>query len=560
MTNDIEIAQSAYLKPISEIAEMLGLNADSIEHYGKYKAKINLQLNPQLADKPNSKLILVTAISPTPPGEGKTTTTVGLGDALRHIGKKSIICIREPSIGPVFGKKGGAAGGGRAQVVPMEDINLHFTGDFSAIQTAHNLLSAMIDNHIFHGNSLQIDPVHITWRRVSDLNDRALRQVVVGLGFGNGQSREDGFDIVVASEVMAILCLSENLKDLKNRLSQIVIGYNFMGDPITASHLEAQGAMAVILKDAIKPNLVQTIENTPAIIHGGPFANIAHGCNSIIATKTALKLADYVVTEAGFGADLGAEKFIDIKCRKAGLKPDVCVIVATVRAIKYHGGEYKIGADLETLKIEDLAALQRGMSNLKKHVNNIINVYRLPCVVSINQFDSDTAAELEMIRVAMQDLGVKVLIGQHWAKGGAGAIELANEVVRQCEIPTSTMQFVYDDTDTLWQKLEKVATQVYGAVSVTASKSAAKMLEKLQKNYGHYPICIAKTQSSFSTDKAKLGAPTGHVVNIIEVRLNAGAEFIVLICDDILTMPGLPAVPCATKIDISDKGRVTGLF
>ena len=555
MQTDIELAQSAIMLPIAEIAEKLGLNPDSIDNYGKYKAKINLSLNPQLADKANGKLILVTAISPTPPGEGKTTTTVGLGDALRHIGKKSIICLREPSMGPVFGKKGGAAGGGRAQVVPMEDINLHFTGDFAAIQTAHNLLAAMIDNHIYQGNSLQIDSNHITWRRVLDMNDRALRQVVVGLGAGNGQIREDGFDIVVASEVMAILCLSEDLKDLKARLSQIVIGYDVLGEPVTARQLQAQGAMAVILKDAIKPNLVQTIENTPALIHGGPFANIAHGCNSIIATKVALKLADYVVTEAGFGADLGAEKFIDIKCRKAGLAPDVCVIVATVRALKYHGG-----ADLKTLTSEDLDALQRGMVNLEKHVFNITQVYKLPCVVSINKFEGDTAAELGMIQDAMHALGVEVYVGQHWEKGGVGALELANAVVNLCHTAKDTMQFVYDDNDTLWQKLEKIAIKIYGAGSITASTTATKMLAKIQQNYGHYPICVAKTQSSFSTDKAILGSPKGHVVNIVDVRLNAGAEFVVMICDGILTMPGLPAVPCATKIDIDDYGLITGLY
>ena len=555
MLNDIEIAQSARLKPIIEIAETLGLNPDSIESFGKFKAKINLYLNPHLAHQPNAKLILVTAISPTPHGEGKTTTTVGLGDALKHIGKKSIICLREPSMGPVFGKKGGATGGGRAQVVPMEDINLHFTGDFAAIQTAHNLLAAMIDNHIFQGNSLQIDASRITWRRVLDMNDRALRHIVIGLGAANGQVRENGFDIVVASEVMAILCLSEDLKDLKSRLSRIVIGYNFAGEPVTASQLQAQGAMAVILKDAIKPNLVQTIENTPALIHGGPFANIAHGCNSVIATKTALKLADYVVTEAGFGADLGAEKFIDIKCRKAGLAPDVCVIVATVRALKYHGG-----AELNTLTTENLAALQRGMANLEKHVFNITQFYQLPCVVSINQFDADTAAELEMITLKMRAMDIKVFVSQHWAKGGAGALALANEVVSLCEAANKPMHFVYEDTDTLWQKLEKVATKIYGASGVSASKSATITLAKLQQDYGHYPICIAKTQSSFSTNKALLGAPTNHVVNIVEVRLNAGAEFIVLICDDILTMPGLPAVPCATQIDIDDAGRVTGLY
>ncbi len=590
MPTDIELAQAAIMQPIANIADKLGLTADSIENFGKFKAKINLNLNPHLPQKPSGKLVLVTAISPTPPGEGKTTTTVGLADALQHIGKKSIICLREPSMGPVFGKKGGAAGGGRAQVVPMEDINLHFTGDFAAIQTAHNLLAAMIDNHIFQGNSLQIDPKSITWRRVLDMNDRALRQITVGLGAINGHARDDGFDIVVASEVMAILCLCENLQDLKARLGSIVIGENFAGEPVTASQLQAQGAMTVILKDAIKPNLVQSIENTPALIHGGPFANIAHGCNSIIATKTALKLADYVVTEAGFGADLGAEKFINIKCRKAGLAPDVCVIVATVRALKYHGG-----ANLSALTIENLHALNHGMANLEKHVFNITQIYKLPCVVSINQFDSDTAAELAMIKAAMQAMQVHIVTAQHWAKGGAGAIDLANIVVKMCELnqlaneqnvmqpsaikhveikpdrtqalaiknakkTTSPMQFVYADTDTLWQKCEKVATKIYGASHVTANESATNKLTKLQEKYGHYPICFAKTQSSFSTDKTKLGAPEGHVVNIVEVRLNAGAEFIVLVCDDILTMPGLPKEPCATRIDIDAFGQVTGLY
>ena len=555
MQTDIELAQSAIMQPISAIADKLGLVADSVEHFGKYKAKIDLTLNPQLAHKSNGKLILVTAISPTPPGEGKTTTTIGLGDALQHIGKNAVICLREPSLGPVFGKKGGATGGGLAQVVPMEDINLHFTGDFAAIQIAHNLLAAMIDNHIYQGNSLQIDPNQITWRRVLDMNDRSLRKIVVGLGAGNGQVREDGFDIVVASEVMAILCLCENLMDLKAKLGRIVIGYNFTDEPVTASQLQAHGAMTVILKEAIKPNLVQTIANTPALIHGGPFANIAHGCNSIIATKTALKLADYVVTEAGFGADLGAEKFINIKCRKSGLMPDVCVIVATVRALKYHGG-----AQLSSLTIEDLSALQHGMANLEKHVFNITQVYKLPCIVSINQFDTDTPDELNAITTAMQALGVQVFVSQHWAKGGVGAMALATAVVKACEIAKPSMQFVYEDSDTLWQKLEKVAVQIYGASKVTANSSATKTLAKLQLNYGHYPICIAKTQSAFSTDKALLGAPAGHVVNIVEVQLKAGAQFIVLICDGILTMPGLPAVPSATRMDINENGLIQGLF
>ncbi|HEY8085931.1 MAG TPA: formate--tetrahydrofolate ligase [Methylophilaceae bacterium] len=556
MQNDIEISQQASMKKITEIARELGLPDESVLSFGPYKAKLDINSTTrQFADRANGKLILVTAISPTPAGEGKTTTTVGLGDALNRIGKKTMICLREPSLGPVFGMKGGATGGGRAQVVPMEDINLHFTGDFAAIALAHNLLSALIDNHIHHGNALGIDPRQVTWKRVMDMNDRALRQIVVGLGGKvNGQVREDGFDIVVASEVMAILCLAGSLKDLKQRLSNIVIGYGFDGRAIHASDLKAHGAMAVLLKDAIKPNLVQSLENTPALIHGGPFANIAHGCNSVIATKLALKLADYVVTEAGFGADLGAEKFIDIKCRKSGLKPSACVIVATIRALKYHGG-----VEVKDLSVENLAALESGLVNLQKHVENITQHYGLPCVVALNRFNQDTEAEIKLLRDKMSLQDVKVILAEHWANGGAGAEELAREVVRMAE-PASTMKFVYDDADPLWEKMRKVATRIYGAADINASRRVRALIEGLQDaGYGHYPVCVAKTQSSFSTDASLRGAPTGHIVTIREVRLCAGAEFVVMLCDDIMTMPGLPKEPCTVRIDIDDEGRVTGL-
>jgi formate--tetrahydrofolate ligase len=556
LQNDIEISQQASMKKITEIARELGLPDDSVLSFGPYKAKLDINsATRQFADRANGKLILVTAISPTPAGEGKTTTTVGLGDALNRIGKKTMICLREPSLGPVFGMKGGATGGGRAQVVPMEDINLHFTGDFAAIALAHNLLSALIDNHIHHGNELGIDPRQVTWKRVMDMNDRALRQIVVGLGGKvNGQVREDGFDIVVASEVMAILCLAGSLKDLKQRLSNIVIGYGFNGQAIRSSDLNAHGAMAVLLKDAIKPNLVQSLENTPALIHGGPFANIAHGCNSVIATKLALKLADYVVTEAGFGADLGAEKFIDIKCRKSGLRPSACVIVATIRALKYHGG-----VEVKDLPGENLAALEAGLVNLQKHVENIIQHYGLPCVVALNRFNQDTEAEIKLLSDKMSLQGVKVILAEHWARGGEGAKELAQEVVRMAE-PASTMKFVYEDTDPLWEKMRKVATKIYGAADINASRRVRALIEGLQEaGYGHYPVCVAKTQSSFSTDASLRGAPTGHIVTIREVRLCAGAEFIVMLCDDIMTMPGLPKEPCTVRIDIDDDGRVTGL-
>ncbi|MEZ0231699.1 MAG: formate--tetrahydrofolate ligase [Methylophilaceae bacterium] len=557
MPSDIEIAQQAKMKKICEIADSLGLAEEAVERYGHYKAKIDVDLMQDFQGRPDGRLILVTAISPTPAGEGKTTTTVGLGDALSRIGKKAMICLREPALGPVFGMKGGAAGGGYAQVVPMEDINLHFTGDFAAIASAHNLLSALIDNHIHHGNALGIDPRQVTWKRVIDMNDRALRQVVVGLGGKvNGQVREDGFDIVVASEVMAIFCLVSSLQELKQRLGNIVIGYGFDGQPIKASDLKAHGAMTVLLKNALKPNLVQTLENTPAFIHGGPFANIAHGCNSLIATRLALKLSDYVVTEAGFGADLGAEKFIDIKCRKSGIKPDACVVVATIRALKYHGG-----VDVDALSQENLPALDAGMVNLEKHVENVTQHYKLPCVVSINRFTSDTEAELQLVQSRMASKGVNVVIAEHWAKGSAGAELLAYEVVRLAETAASTMQYVYADNDTLWEKMHKVATKIYGATDITATRRLRALIEKLQADgYGHYPICVAKTQSSFSTDATIRGAPQGHIVTITEVRLSAGAEFIVMICDDIMTMPGLPKIPCATKIDINEQGLVIGLF
>jgi formate--tetrahydrofolate ligase len=556
VSSDIGIAQNATLKPIGEIAARLGIPAASLENYGHYKAKIALDYIDSLKDKPDGKLILVTALSPTPAGEGKTTTTVGLGDALNKIGKKAVICLREPSLGPVFGMKGGAAGGGYAQVVPMEDINLHFTGDFSAIGLAHNLLSALIDNHIYHGNELGFDVRRISWKRVVDMNDRALRQITVGLGGpGNGFPREDGFDIVVASEVMAIFCLAKNLADLKQRLGNIVVGYRRDQSAIRAAELNAHGAMTVLLKDALKPNLVQTLENNPAFIHGGPFANIAHGCNSVLATTTALKMADYVVTEAGFGADLGAEKFIDIKCRKSGLRPAAVVIVATVRALKYHGG-----ADLKQINNENLDALEKGIANLERHVSNVRNQYGLPCVVSVNHFTADTDAEHKLLAKKMASLDVPLVLARHWAEGGAGAVDVARKVVEIVDKGDAGFKFVYDEKQSLWDKIKTVATKVYGAADISADSKIRARLDELQKNYGHYPICIAKTQYSFSTDPSARGAPSGHVVNIREVRLAAGAEFIVVVCGDVMTMPGLPKVPSADKIDIDAQGRVVGLF
>jgi formate--tetrahydrofolate ligase len=556
MPSDIEIAQAATMQRISRVAqEKLGIPDEHLEPYGHFKAKVSLGYLETLKNRPDGKLILVTAMTPTPAGEGKTTTTVGLGDALNHIGKKAVICLREPSLGPVFGVKGGAAGGGYAQVVPMEDINLHFTGDFGAIGLANNLLAAMLDNHINHGNELGVDIRRIQWRRVLDMNDRALRDITIALGgTANGYPREDGFDIVVASEVMAIFCLATSIEDLKNRLGNIVVGYTKDQKPVTARQLQAHGAMTVLLKDALKPNLVQTLENNPAFIHGGPFANIAHGCNSVIATKSALKLADYVVTEAGFGADLGAEKFVDIKCRKSGLRPSATVIVATVRAMKYHGGQ-----DLKTITQENLDALHKGLVNLERHVENIQTHYGVPCVVSINRFNSDTAAEIEMLKARMGKMGVPVVLATHWGDGGKGAAELARVVVDLCAKP-SAMQFVYDDADTLWDKIGKVAKKIYRATEVTADAKVRAQIKKLQDDgYGHYPICVAKTQYSFSTDPQVRAAPDDHVVNIREVRLAAGAEFVVMICGDIMTMPGLPKVPSAVKIDIVD-GKVVGLF
>jgi formate--tetrahydrofolate ligase len=556
MPSDIEIAQAAKLQRITSVAkEKLGIGEEHLEPYGHYKAKVSLRYLDTLKAKRDGRLVLVTAISPTPAGEGKTTTTVGLGDALNHIGKKAVICLREPSLGPVFGMKGGAAGGGHAQVVPMEDINLHFTGDFGAIQLANNLLAALIDNHINHGNELGIDVRRITWRRVLDMNDRALRDITVALGgTANGYPRQDGFDIVVASEVMAIFCLSSSLEDLRNRLGNIVFGYTRDQKPLRAKDLQAHGAMTVLLKDALAPNLVQTLENNPAFVHGGPFANIAHGCNSVIATQSALKMADYVVTEAGFGADLGAEKFLDIKCRKTGLRPSAAVIVATMRALKYHGG-----VDVKEVSKENVAALEKGLVNLERHVENVTKVYGIPCVVSINRFTFDTEAELRVVSERMKKLGVEVVLANHWAEGGRGAADLAKIVVELCEKP-SKPTFVYDDADPLWEKISKIARKVYRASEVTADAKVRGQIKRLQdEGYGHYPVCVAKTQSSFSTDAALRGAPANHVVNIREVRLAAGAEFVVMICGDIMTMPGLPKVPSAAKIDLVD-GKVVGLF
>ncbi len=557
MLSDIEIAQKATMKPISQIAAGLGIPDDALDPYGRYKAKVSLEYVDSLNDRPDGKLILVTAISPTPAGEGKTTTTVGLGDALNRIGKKTIICLREPSLGPVFGMKGGAAGGGMAQVVPMEDINLHFTGDFNAIGLANNLLSALIDNHIHHGNALGIDVRRITWKRVMDMNDRALRDITVSLGGpGNGYPRQDGFDIVVASEVMAIFCLATSMKDLKERLGNIVIGYTRDQKPVCARDLKAHGAMTVLLREALKPNLVQTLENNPAFIHGGPFANIAHGCNSVLATKMALKLGDYVVTEAGFGADLGAEKFVDIKCRKSGLRPSAVVLVGTIRALKYHGG-----CDLKELNTENLPALERGIANLDRHVNNIRNHYGLPCVVSMNQFTADTPAEFALLKDKLAYLGVPVLSARHWADGGAGAEEVARAVVALTDKPSSGFKFVYEDDATLWDKMKAIATKIYGASDISADAKVRAEIKRLQEaGYGHYPVCVAKTQYSFSTDASRRGAPADHTVNIREVRLAAGAEFIVMVCGDIMTMPGLPKVPSADHIDIDDAGKVVGLF
>ena len=557
MKSDIEIAQAAKLEKISSVADKLDIPQDSLEPYGHYKAKISMDFIKSLESKEDGKLILVTAISPTPAGEGKTTTSVGLGDALNHIGKKALVTIREPSLGPVFGMKGGAAGGGMAQVIPMEDINLHFTGDFNAIQLANNLLAAMLDNHIHHGNALGIDVRRVAWKRVLDMNDRALRKTVCSLGsVGNGYPREDGFDIVVASEIMAIFCLATSIKDLKEKLGNIVVAYTRAKEPILAKQLNAHGAMTVLLKNALSPNLVQTLENNPAMIHGGPFANIAHGCNSVIATKASLKLADYVVTEAGFGADLGAEKFLDIKCRKANLKPSVVVLVATIRALKYHGG-----CELESLNQEGCEFLEKGLVNLERHVNNLKNHYGLPVVVGINGFSFDTDKEREILQNKSNELNVPIVSSTHWADGGAGAKELAETVVKVIDESENNFKFLYEDDLDLWSKMETIAQKIYGAKNITATSTVKKQIDELQKNgYGKYPVCVAKTQYSFSTDPSLRGAPSGHEISIREVRLAAGAEFIVMVCGDIMTMPGLPKVPAAEKIDLDDEGNVTGLF
>ena len=554
--SDIEIANSVQMKPIKEVAEKLGIAEDALSLYGNYKAKISAGQLEALKDKPDGKLILVTAISPTPAGEGKTTTSVGLVDALTAIGKKAVIALREPSLGPVFGIKGGAAGGGHAQVVPMEDINLHFTGDFHAIGVANNLLAALIDNHIHHGNALGIDSRRITWKRAVDMNDRQLRHIVDGLqGKVNGVPREDGFDITVASEVMAILCLSENITDLKNRLEKIIIGYSFEGKPVTAKDLKAGGAMAAVLKDAIHPNLVQTLEHTPALIHGGPFANIAHGCNSVLATKLALKYADYAVTEAGFGADLGAEKFIDIKCRTSGLRPSAVVLVATIRALKMHGGVAK-----SDLAEENVQAVVDGLPNLEKHLENIQDVYGLPAVVAINKFPLDTEAELQAVYDACQKRGVDVVISDVWANGGAGGKELAEKVVELAE-GDNHFQFVYNEEDSIETKLNKIVTKVYGGKGVLLTPAAKRELKQLEElGFSNYPICMAKTQYSFSDDAKKLGAPKDFVVTISQLKVSAGAGFIVALTGAIMTMPGLPKVPASEKIDVDKDGNISGLF
>lgn len=554
--SDIEIANSVTMEPISKVANRLGIDEEVLCHYGKYKAKIDARQLVSLKDKPDGKLILVTAISPTPAGEGKTTTSVGLVDALTAIGKKAVIALREPSLGPVFGIKGGAAGGGHAQVVPMEDINLHFTGDFHAIGIANNLLAALIDNHIHQGNQLGIDSRRITWKRVVDMNDRQLRHIVNGLqGKVNGVPREDGYDITVASEIMAILCLSENIADLKTRLEKIIIGYNYEGNPVTAKDLKAGGAMAALLKEAIHPNLVQTLEHTPALIHGGPFANIAHGCNSVLATKLALKYGDYAVTEAGFGADLGAEKFIDIKCRMSGLRPSAVVLVATIRALKMHGGAAK--ADLET---ENVQAVIDGLPNLDKHLETIQEVYGLPAVVAINKFPLDTDGELQAVYDACAKRGVDVVISDVWANGGKGGQELAQKVVELAE-QDNHFNFVYDEDDSIETKLTKIVTKVYGGKGISLTPAAKREMAELERlGFGHYPICMAKTQYSFSDDAKKLGAPKDFTVKISNLKVSAGAGFIVALTGAIMTMPGLPKVPASEKIDIDKEGNITGLF
>ena len=554
--SDIEIAQSCEMKPISEIAKTAHVDEKYIEQYGRYKAKIDLSLLSE-SKKANGKLILVTAISPTPAGEGKTTTTIGLADGLRRIGKDVTVALREPSLGPVFGVKGGAAGGGYAQVVPMEDINLHFTGDFHAIGAANNLLAAMLDNHIQQGNALGIDVRKITWKRCVDMNDRQLRFIVDGLGGkANGTPREDGFDITVASEIMAVLCLSNSITDLKERLSRIIVGYTYDDKPVTCGELKAAGAMTALLKDALKPNLVQTLEGTPAFVHGGPFANIAHGCNSVMATKMALKMGDYTVTEAGFGADLGAEKFLDIKCRMAGLTPDAVVIVATVRALKMHGGKAK--NDLGT---EDIAALEKGIPNLLRHVSNIKNVYKLPCVVAVNRFPTDTDNEINFIIEKCRELGVNTVLSTVWAEGGKGGEALAREVVRLCEEEKGDFHFSYDLDCGIEEKIETIVKSIYGGAGITVMPAAKKQIDQLTAlGFDKLPVCIAKTQYSFSDDPTKLGAPEGFNVTVKNVKVSAGAGFIVVLTGDILTMPGLPKVPAAEKIDVDGNGKITGLF
>ena len=554
--SDIEIAREATMKPIAEVAAKLEIGGEHILQYGPYKGKISYDFIKSLQDRPDGKLILVTAITPTPAGEGKTTTTVGLGDALNRIGKKTMICLREPSLGPCFGVKGGAAGGGYAQVVPMEDINLHFTGDFHAIGVAHNLLSALVDNHIYWGNALGLDSRRIAWRRVVDMNDRALRQINGSLGgVSNGFPREDGFDITVASEVMAIFCLSNDLKDLETRLGNIVVGYTRDRKPVKASELKAQGPMTVLLKDALAPNLVQTLENNPALVHGGPFANIAHGCNTVIATKTGLKLADYVVTEAGFGADLGAEKFFDIKCRKAGLRPEAAVIVATIRALKMHGGVAK-----DDLGAENVEAVKAGCENLARHIKNVTS-FGVPAVVAINRFTADTDAEVEAVRSTASGLGADAILCNHWADGSAGTEDLARHVVAMIDKGGADFQPLYPDDMPLWDKIAEVATKLYGADDIMADKAVRARIQDLQDNgYGHLPVCMAKTQYSFSTDPNLKGAPSGHMVPVREVRLSAGAEFVVVVTGEIMTMPGLPRVPAANSIHLNDAGEVEGLF
>lgn len=553
---DIEIAQTYDPKDIRDIAQAAGINETYLELYGRTKAKVDYKLLSDLADQPDGKLILVSAINPTPAGEGKTTTSVGLTDGLRRLGKKAAVALREPSLGPVFGVKGGAAGGGYAQVVPMEDINLHFTGDFHAIGAANNLLAALLDNHIYQGNELRIDPKRITWKRVVDMNDRQLRSIVNGLGpRTNGVTREDGYDITVASEIMAVLCLSSSMTDMKERMAKMIVGYTYDNEPVTAGQLRAEGALCALLKDAIKPNLVQTLEGTPAFIHGGPFANIAHGCNSVMATRMALKIGDYAVTEAGFGADLGAEKFIDIKCRMAGIAPSAVVVVATVRALKHHGGVAK--ADLNN---ENLSALEKGMPNLLRHVENVTTVYGLPCVVAINRFPTDTEAELDMVRSQCQKLGVNVALSEVWAKGGAGAEELAKEVIRLCETPNQ-FDYVYDTDLSIKEKLNTIVQRIYRGKGVVLTAAAAKQAAQLEElGFGKLPICMAKTQYSFTDNAKELGAPEGFSVSVSNLKVCAGAGFIVALTGDVMTMPGLPKKPASETIDVDENGRITGLF